>query len=421
MLHVDISAALAKLLTPTYGITNQECTQLRTAVRRHVEEWLQERQNGEHAWSMDPYDRPLRERVKECAKRISSAHCQDILWIGIGGSALGPRVVVDSFHSPKTPRFHILDTADPAAIQNAVHAIDWTKVFVVIASKSGNTLESMSLFFYLWDELRKHRKGKAKEHVLAITDPAEGALRRFCIAQGIPMLPIPTDVGGRFSVFTPIGLLPMSLCGGNIDSFLRGAKEMDTLCQQTSLEENPAALLAVVQFLLDTKKRKHLRIVMPYGSRLRHMAAWDQQLIAESLGKGQSPIPLAANGPRDQHSLLQQWLAGPRGFWHLFIRELEKPRVTIPTTVESTFAFIAGKTFGDVLDACEEGTAHALTKKKHPNVTLSLSRLDEAHLGQLFFLFMVETVFLGKLYRIDPYGQPAVEQGKKITREILSN
>lgn len=370
---------------------------------------------------MDPYDRPLRERVKECAKRISSAHCQDILWIGIGGSALGPRVVVDSFHSPKTPRFHILDTADPAAIQNAVHAIDWTKVFVVIASKSGNTLESMSLFFYLWDELRKHRKGKAKEHVLAITDPAEGALRRFCIAQGIPMLPIPTDVGGRFSVFTPIGLLPMSLCGGNIDSFLRGAKEMDTLCQQTSLEENPAALLAVVQFLLDTKKRKHLRIVMPYGSRLRHMAAWDQQLIAESLGKGQSPIPLAANGPRDQHSLLQQWLAGPRGFWHLFIRELEKPRVTIPTTVESTFAFIAGKTFGDVLDACEEGTAHALTKKKHPNVTLSLSRLDEAHLGQLFFLFMVETVFLGKLYRIDPYGQPAVEQGKKITREILSN
>jgi len=421
VLHVDISAALAKLLTPTYGITNQECTQLRTAVRRHVEEWLQERQNGEHAWSMDPYDRPLRERVKECAKRISSAHCQDILWIGIGGSALGPRVVVDSFHSPKTPRFHILDTADPAAIQNAVHAIDWTKVFVVIASKSGNTLESMSLFFYLWDELRKHRKGKAKEHVLAITDPAEGALRRFCIAQGIPMLPIPTDVGGRFSVFTPIGLLPMSLCGGNIDSFLRGAKEMDTLCQQTSLEENPAALLAVVQFLLDTKKRKHLRIVMPYGSRLRHMAAWDQQLIAESLGKGQSPIPLAANGPRDQHSLLQQWLAGPRGFWHLFIRELEKPRVTIPTTVESTFAFIAGKTFGDVLDACEEGTAHALTKKKHPNVTLSLSRLDEAHLGQLFFLFMVETVFLGKLYRIDPYGQPAVEQGKKITREILSN
>ena len=421
MLHVDISAALAKLLTPTYGITNQECTQLRTAVRRHVEEWLQERQNGEHAWSMDPYDRPLRERVKECAKRISSAHCQDILWIGIGGSALGPRVVVDSFHSPKTPRFHILDTADPAAIQNAVHAIDWTKVFVVIASKSGNTLESMSLFFYLWDELRKHRKGKAKEHVLAITDPAEGALRRFCIAQGIPMLPIPTDVGGRFSVFTPIGLLPMSLCGGNIDSFLRGAKEMDTLCQQTSLEENPAALLAVVQFLLDTKKRKHLRIVMPYGSRLRHMAAWDQQLIAESLGKGQSPIPLAANGPRDQHSLLQQWLAGPRGFWHLFIRELEKPRVTIPTTVESTFAFIAGKTFGDVLDACEEGTAHALTKKKHPNVTLSLSRLDEAHLGQLFFLFMVETVFLGKLYRIDPYGQPAVEQGKKITKEILSN
>lgn len=420
MLHLDVSATLARLLTPTYGITNQECTALRTAVRRHVEEWLQERKRGEHAWSMGPYNRPLRAQVQECTKRIRSLRCQNILWIGIGGSALGPRVIVDAFGSAKVPRFHILDTADPAAIQSTVSAIDWAQTFVVIASKSGGTLESMSMFFYLWDELRKHRKGKAKEHALAITDPAEGALRRFCITQGIPMLPIPSDVGGRFSIFTPIGLLPMSLCGGNSDSFLRGAKEMDTLCQQTSLEENPAALLAVVQFLLDTKKRNHLRIVMPYGSRLRHMAAWDQQLIAESLGKGPSPIPLAANGPRDQHSLLQQWLAGSRGFWHLFIRELEKPRVAIPTMVEPAFAFIAGKTFGDILDACEEGTARALTKNKSPHVTLSLSRLDEAHLGQLFFLFMVETVFLGKLYRIDPYGQPAVERGKKITREILS-
>ena len=198
---------------------------------------------------------------------------------------------------------------------------------------------------------------------------------------------------------------------------------MDTLCQQTSLEENPAALLAVMQFLLDTQKKNHLRIVMPYSERLRHIAEWDQQLIAESLGKRDThnPFPLASHGPQDQHSLLQQWLAGPRGFWHLFIRVLEKPRIEIPTTVESAFTFVAGKTFGELLDACGEGTANALTKKKHPNVTLSLSRLDEAHLGQLFFLFMVEVIFLGKLYRIDPYGQPAVEQGKKITREILSS
>lgn len=422
MLHLDISAATAKLLTPTYGITNQECTALRTTVRRYIEEWLQERKNGEHAWSMDPYNRPLRERVQDCEKHIRSARRQSILWVGIGGSALGPRVIVDAFRSSKTPRIHILDTVDPSHIQHIVSTLDWAETFVVIASKSGDTLESMSLFFYLWDELRKKCKGKAKEHVLALTDPAEGSLRRFCMSQGIPMLPIPPRVGGRFSVFTPIGLLPMSLCGGSIDAFLQGAKEMDTLCQQTSLEENPAALLAVVQFLLDTQKKNHLRIVMPYSERIRHIAEWDQQLIAESLGKraGALPFPLAAHGPQDQHSLLQQWLAGPRGFWHLFIREGEKPRLEIPTTVESAFTFIAGKTFGELLDACEEGTAHALTKKKHPHITLSLSRLDEAHLGQLFFLFMVETIFLGKLYRIDPYGQPAVEQGKKITREILS-
>lgn len=422
MLHLDISAATAKLLTPTYGITNQECTALRTTVRRYIEEWLQERRNGGHAWSMDPYNRPLRERVKDLAKRVHGTHIRTILWVGIGGSALGPRVIIDAFASPSAPHIIILDTVDPSRIRSVVSTLDWAKTFVVIASKSGDTLESMGLFFYLWDELRKHRKGKAKEHVLAITDPAEGALRRFCMSQSIPMLHIPPGVGGRFSVFTPIGLLPLSLCGGNVDAFLQGAREMDTLCQQTSLEENPATLLAVVQFLLDTQKKNHLRIVMPYSERLRSIAEWDQQLVAESLGKCASPlpIPLASHGPQDQHSLLQQWLAGSRGLWHIFIRELEKPRVEIPTTVESSFAFIAGKTFGDLLDACEEGTARALTKKKHPSVTLSLSRLDEAHLGQLFFLFMAEVIFLGKLYRIDPYGQPAVEEGKKLTREILS-
>ena len=161
---------------------------------------------------------------------------------------------------------------------------------------------------------------------------------------------------------------------------------------------------------------------MPYGDRLLSMARWEQQLLAESLGKteGNNPIPVAAIGTQDQHSLLQQWMAGPRKSWHLFLREVEKPRLEVPKSVSDQFAYISGKSFGQLLDACYEGTSQALTSAKRPIVTLSLQRLDEYHLGQLFFLFMAEVVYLGKLYRIDIYGQPAVEIGKQITKGILS-
>ena len=113
-------------------------------------------------------------------------------------------------------------------------------------------------------------------------------------------------------------------------------------------------------------------------------------------------------------------MAGPRKAWHIFITEVEKPRVIVPENLNARWSEIAGKTFGQLLDACYEGTSRALTSAKRPYVTIALGRLDESHLGQLFFLFLAEIPLLGKLYRIDPYGQPAVEVGKKMTKEILS-
>lgn len=422
MLHLDISAALAKAITPSFGVPDQELTALRTSLRRYTDDWLRERQEGQHTWSMDPYDRAAVERVKEAAMRTKAERVRTILWIGIGGSSLGPRVLQEVFEGPDTIEFIVLDTIDPAVLRSILEHIDWKSTLVVIASKSGDTLEPMSLFFLCYQELKGALRERAAERVFAITDPEKGHLRSFCLDEGIAMLPIPPKVGGRFSIFTPIGLLPLALLGADIDVFVRGAKEMDTLCQRNVLDENPAALLAAVQFVLDTRRGYPIRVVMPYSTRLQSLARWNQQLIAESLGKveTQNPIPFAAIGTQDQHSLLQQWMAGPRRCWHLFIREVEKPRVTVPDDVESSFRPLAGKTFGQLLDACAEGTSRALTAVKRPHVTISLTRLDESHLGQLFFLFLTEAIFLGKLYRIDPYGQPAVEIGKKITKEILS-
>jgi len=391
-------------------------------MRRYIQDFLHERSQGEHAWSMDPYDHASIARVREAVMRVKAERIRTVVWIGIGGSGLGPRVIQEVFENPETIEFIVLDTIDPAVLQMYLQVIDWKSCLLVIASKSGDTLEPMSIFFLCYEQLKRAVKEKAAQRTIAITDPQKGHLRSFCLDEGIPMLPIPQPVGGRYSIFTPIGLLSLALLEADLDSFIRGAKEMDTLCQGTSLEENPAALLASVQFLLDTRRGYPLRIIMPYSTRLQSIARWNQQLIAESLGKKEThnPIPIAALGTQDQHSLLQQWMEGPRKAWHLFIHEMEKPRVFVPETVEPSFRYLAGKTFGQLLDASYEGTSRALTTEKRPYVTISLTRLDASHLGQLFFLFLTEAVLLGKLYRIDPYGQPAVELGKTITKEILS-
>ncbi|MDD5751220.1 MAG: hypothetical protein PHS73_01735, partial [Candidatus Peribacteraceae bacterium] len=340
----------------------------------------------------------------------------------IGGSGLGPKVLQEVFERPETMEFVLLDTLDPTIIEMTTRLVDWKHTLLVVASKSGGTLESMSAFFYCWEKLKAARRDRAREFMVAITDPFSGPLRSFCVEEDIRMLTIPSAVGGRYSIFTPVGLLPLALLDGNVDAFARGAKEMDTLCQNPTLEENPAALLASVQFLLESKRGYRIRVIMPYSQRLASLARWNQQLIAESLGKSETsnPIPMAAIGTQDQHSLLQQWMAGPRLQWHLFIREEEKTRVFLPEKLPAPFAYLSGKSFGRLLDACYAGTSAALSSVKRPHVTITLPRLDERHLGQLFFLLLAEAAFLGKLYRIDPYDQPAVEIGKKITKEILS-
>ena len=422
MLQIDVTGVLGSTITPSKGIPDQEFVGIQTSMKKNVEKWLQERKQGGHAWSMDPYDKRIVKRVESIAAFAKAERIRTVVWVGIGGSGLGPKVIQDYLEGPDTVEFIVLDSLDPAILNMYMDLIDWKRAMIVVASKSGGTLETMSIFFLCYEQLQKARKEKASQYVIACTDPHKGALRSYCIEEGIEMLPIPTDVGGRFSIFTSIGLLPMALLEGNVQRFIQGAIEMDTACQQTALEENPAAQLAAVQFILDTKRDYHIRVIMPYSQRLESLGRWDQQLIAESLGKNElhNPLPTVAIGTQDQHSLLQQWMEGPRRQWHLFIREVNKPKLTVPENTEESFKYVAGKEFGALLDACYEGTSQALTRAKRPHVTINLDTLDEYHLGQLFFLLLTEVALLGKLYRIDPYGQPGVELGKKITKEILS-
>jgi glucose-6-phosphate isomerase len=422
MLQLDISASMGKVITPNKGIPEQEFSALLTSLRRYTENYNSERKAGEHAWADDPKNEEVITKVKEVATFANAQKISTIVWIGIGGSGLGPKVLREVFETPNTPEFILLDTIDPYMLDMYDSILDWKNTLLVVVSKSGGTLEPMSVFFHCWKRMQEARGKEAGNFTVAITDPKKGTLKTFCLENGIRTLPIPDNVGGRYSIFTPVGLLPVALLGADVDEFVRGAKEMDAICQNVTPDENPAAMLASVQFLLDTKRDCNVRVIMPYSQRLESFARWNQQLIAESLGKVETsnPIPLAAIGTQDQHSLLQQWMAGPRQQWHIFIREIQKTPFKVPHEVEESFKYIAGKEFGELLDACYKGTSDALTSAKRPHVTIGLEKIDEYHLGQLFFLFLVEVVLLGKLYRIDPYGQPAVEIGKNITKKILN-
>jgi len=421
MLTVDITGALAKTITPSMGLADADLLGLRTSIRRFVGDWKTERERGEHGWSKDIYDENAIAQVKEVAARIKRDRIETIVWIGIGGSGLGPKVVQEVFETPQTLEFIIVDTIDPAALQMYLEIVDWKKTLIVVASKSGGTLETISAFFLYLDALRQVRGLNAAERVVALTDGTKGWLHDFSIDQGITILPIPEETGGRYSIFCPIGLLPLALLDADIDRFIEGAIDMDERCRSDILEENPAAMLAAAQYLLDSKKGYLMRVIMPYSHRLQSLARWDQQLVAESLGKNEvsNPFPVAAVGTQDQHSLLQQWMQGPRKAWHLFIREVEKPHVFIPQDIPEQWSYIAGKSFGQLMDAFCDGTSMSLTSVKRPSVMLSVTRLDEYHLAQLFYCLLAEVVLLGKMYRIDPYGQPGVETSKNIAKEIL--
>lgn len=420
MLTLDIAGSLAKLITPSYGISDQDLLQLRGSLKRYIDEMRAECEAGQHPWTRSIYDEAAVRSVKEIAERVKKQKIDTIVWVGIGGSGLGPRVLKEVFESPKTPELVIVDTIDPSALQQLLELADWKRTLLVCASKSGGTLETMTAFFLFWDAMKTALGSKATEHVLAITDPHQGTLQSYAATQGITIVPHP-EVGGRYAIFTAVGLLPLALLDADVDAFLQGAADMEAQCFNPSLDENPAAMLAAVQYLHESKKGYVMRVIMPYSQRLISLAQWNQQLVAESLGKNEvrNPFPVAAIGTRDQHSMLQQWMQGPRKSWHLFIHEIEKPRLTVPKDIDPAYEYVAGKSFGQILDAFLDGTARALTQVRRAHATVNITRLDAYHLGALFHMFLFEVVYLGKLYRIDPYGQPGVELSKQIAKDIL--
>ena len=364
----------------------------------------------------------------------------DVIVLGIGGSALGPIALRTALLKPQwnsltkeerggRPRLHVLDNVDPRTIAALLDRLDLTRALFIVISKSGGTAETMAQYLVVRARLQSAVGNDLSRHLVFVTDPEKGALRTIARSEKIPALDIPPNVGGRYSVLAPVGVLPAALTGMDTAALLAGAAEIAKRCETSELSKNPAGTFATLQFLADTKLGRHIHVLMPYSDPLRDIADWFVQLWAESLGKhrtagdaGIGPTPLAALGATDQHSKVQLFMQGPPDKTVSFISvDEESVKVEIPKLHSDVkeLGYLGGHRLGELLDIERRATAGALARRGRPNLTLNVEKPDARHLGVLFMFLEIATIYAGELYGINPLDQPGVELGKQFNYAML--
>ena len=378
--------------------------------------------------------------VKEFASMVEGRF-DNILVLGIGGSALGGLAVTEALLKPYWnlltpeqrngfPRIFFLDNIDPDSMNGLLDILDLKKTLVNVITKSGSTAETMSQYMIIKDRLERELGDNYRRNIVATTDKKVGVLRQLADQEGYKTFVVPADVGGRFSVFSAVGLVPFALVGLDIDQIMNGIKDMDLALKNTNIHQNIAAQGALVQYLLDTRKGKNISVMMPYSSRLKYVSDWFVQLWAESLGKefnnngeriNNGPTPLKALGATDQHSQIQLYNEGPNNKVITFIRvENFDTTLEIPKILEYTgIGYLGGKTINDLINAEADSTRVALADYSRPTMTISLERIDEYNIAQLLYMLEVQTAIAGELYNIDTFSQPGVEQAKNYTYALM--
>ena len=362
-------------------------------------------------------------------------HFDDIIVIGIGGSNLGAMAVAQALacgdRKKAGPRLHYLDNVDPDLIHDLLARLQPKTTAVITISKSGGTLETATQYMVVRHWLNAAlESSSAREHQWVVTDPKVGWLRALAKTEGLRALPVPPRVGGRYSVLSAVGLLPLAASGIDVSELLAGASTNAARCAAGDWRGNPALELAALAYLLDTRKDKRLSIFMPYVNALRLFGDWYRQLWAESLGKRRadgSPagtLPVTALGAVDQHSQLQMYLESRRDKVFTFIaldRWSHNVAVPLVPADRDAFPYLANKSLNNLIAAEFLATRQVITDYGHPNLTLHLPTLSAHTMGQLIDLYQRATVYAGLLYGINPLDQPAVESGKRLTVQHLQN
>ncbi|MEK7406194.1 MAG: glucose-6-phosphate isomerase, partial [Acidobacteriota bacterium] len=433
--HTNLLASMVH----EHGLTSSE-------IRRHAPKALAAlrgfralSEKGDVGFPHLPFQVQVARKILDYAGEVRGSY--DTLCVaGIGGSALGawaldcalrgPHPVQPAF-SPRNPRLVILDNVDPSFVTAAVDSMDPRKTLVLVISKSGEVAETLSAFLIVRQWLARKLGRKAAGRIAAVTGTGKGDLYALAQREHYPVFEIPANVGGRFSVLSPVGLLPAALIGLDIRKLMKGAAAITHWCWQPDLKKNPALRAALLHYLIWTLKNKSIHVAFPYSNRLWGTAFWFRQLWAESLGKAKTrdgatvnvgQTPVAALGATDQHSQVQLYIEGPNDkvftFWavgkHSDPGRIPKSRLGL-----EAFDCHSGRKLADLLDAERRSTAAALVEAGRPNCTFTLGRVDEEHLGAFLQLMEFQTAFLGELLNINAFNQPGVELGKHFTYGLM--
>ncbi|NNF39658.1 MAG: glucose-6-phosphate isomerase [Gemmatimonadetes bacterium] len=385
-----------------------------------------------------PHARESSRAVAELAESFGQWF-EDVVILGIGGSGLGAVALREALlgvawnergdeSRSYFPRLHVLDNPDPRTVEGLLSRLDLRKALFVVISKSGSTAETMAQYLVARERVaRVVDADKLRGHFLFVTDPEKGVLRKLAQDEDVPALAVPSNVGGRFSILSPVGLFPAAICGIDIEALLDGAAEMEAACREPAPARNPAGALATLLHSADTEYGQSIHVLMAYADRLRAFTLWFQQLWAESLGKVKGdgnvgPTPLPAVGATDQHAQVQLFMEGPRDKVVVFLA-VDPPGedVVIPDVHPDidALSYLAGHSLGELLDAERKATTEALRRGGRPSITIELGQADAHTLGGLIMLFELATVYAGALYGVDPLDQPGVELGKRLTYGLM--
>jgi glucose-6-phosphate isomerase len=347
----------------------------------------QRRAAGEYGFHRLVEQGPTVRAIRTFAEGLGQAH-DHVLVLGIGGSALGTKALLNALRRPAWnewddegrdffPRLTVLENIDPTSVSAALQRIDPRRVLVNVISKSGGTAETMAQYLVVRAWLEDALGSAAHRHLVFTTDPARGALRELAQREHIATLDVPPEVGGRFSVLSPVGLLPAALVGIDIDGLLVGARQALERSESDDLLHNPAALYAALHWAADTELGARIHVLMPYTDRLREFAEWYRQLWAESLGKrvdrsgrmvNMGPTPVAAVGATDQHSQVQLFMEGPFDKLITFMAvqdlgvDVKIPRLASGPELPADLSYLPGHTLGELLRAEYEATSTALAQ-----------------------------------------------------------
>ena len=368
------------------------------------------------------YDKEEFARIKKAAEKIRQD--SDVLVvIGIGGSYLGAKAAIDFLTGPfynytaKTQIIFAGNSISPNYINGLMEAIEGKDVSVNVISKSGTTTEPAIAFRIFKEYLeKKYGKDGAKGRIYATTDKAKGALKSLADKEGYETFVVPDDVGGRYSVLTAVGLLPIAVCGADIDTLMEGAAEARTIYANDSVAENDCYKYAAIRNIL-YRKGKTVEMLVNYEPELQYFIEWWKQLYGESEGKDNKGIfPSGASFSTDLHSMGQYIQEGLRNLFETVIYvENSKTDITVGTDPENIdgLNFLSGKTVDFVNKKAFEGTLLAHTDGGVPNLVVKIKSLDEFTLGQLIYFFEKACGISGYMLGVNPFNQPGVESYKK--------